>query len=42
MFNVERLGDFRIGGQAIRTVRYADDLVLLAKEGAALHECLID
>jgi hypothetical protein len=27
---LERLGDFKIG-QAIRTVKYADDLVLLAK-----------
>ena len=27
---VERLGDFKIGGKIIRTVKYADDLVLLA------------
>jgi len=26
------LGDFKIGGQIIHTVKYADDLVLLAKE----------
>jgi hypothetical protein len=25
-------GDFKIGGQVIRTFKYADDLVLLAKE----------
>jgi hypothetical protein len=25
-------GDFKIGGQIIHTVKYADDLVLLAKE----------
>ena len=28
----EGLGDFKIGGQIIHTVKYADDLVLLAKE----------
>ena len=25
-------GDFNIGGQIIQTVKYADDLVLMAKE----------
>jgi hypothetical protein len=30
-------GDFKIGGQAIRTVKYADDLVLLAKEETVLQ-----
>ena len=29
---LERVGDFKIGGQIIHTVKYADDLVLLAKE----------
>jgi hypothetical protein len=29
---LEGLGVFRVSGQIIRTVRYADDLVLLAKE----------
>ena len=29
---LEGLGDFKIGGQIIHTVKYADDLVLLAKE----------
>jgi hypothetical protein len=28
---LEGFGDFKIGGQVIRTVKYADDLVLLAK-----------
>jgi hypothetical protein len=29
---LHRFGDFKIGGQVICTVKYADDLVLLAKE----------
>jgi hypothetical protein len=29
---LEGLRDFKIGGQIIHTVKYADDLVLLAKE----------
>jgi hypothetical protein len=29
-------GDFKIGGQVINTVKYADDLVLLAKEEMVL------
>ena len=29
---MEGFGDFKIGGQIIHTVKYADDLVLLAKE----------
>ena len=29
---LEGFGDFEIGGQIIHTVKYADDLVLLAKE----------
>jgi len=28
--DIEGFGDFRIGGEVIRTVKYADDLVLLA------------
>jgi hypothetical protein len=28
---VEGMGDLKIGGQIIHTVKYADDLVLLAK-----------
>jgi len=33
---LEGLGDFRIGGQIIHTVKYADDLVLLAREEKVL------
>jgi hypothetical protein len=33
----EGFGDFRRGEQLIRTVKYADDLVLLAKEEAVLQ-----
>jgi hypothetical protein len=33
---LEGLGDFKIGGQIIHTVKYADDLVLLAKEEKVL------
>jgi len=29
---LEGFGDFKIGGQIIHTVKYADDLVLLAKD----------
>ena len=31
------LGDFNIGGQIIQTVKYADDLVLVAKEETVLQ-----
>jgi hypothetical protein len=34
---LEGFGDFKIGGQVIRTVKYADDLVLLAKEETVLQ-----
>ena len=30
-------GDFNIGGQIIQTVKYADDLVLMAKEETVLQ-----
>jgi len=33
---LEGFGDFKIGGQIIHTVKYADDLVLLAKEETVL------
>jgi hypothetical protein len=33
-------GDFKIGGQIIHTVKYADDLVLLAKEGKVLQKMI--
>jgi len=35
---LERLGDFTIGGQIIHTVKYADDIVLLAKEEKVLQD----
>jgi hypothetical protein len=34
---VERFGDFKMGGQVIRTVKYADDLALQAKEEMVLQ-----
>jgi len=36
----EGLGDFEIGGQIIHTVKYADDLVLLAKEEKVLQDII--
>ena len=33
-----RVGDFKRGGQIIHTVKYADDLVLLAKEEKVLQD----
>jgi hypothetical protein len=35
---LEGFGDFNIGGQIIHTVKYADDLVLLAKEEKVLQD----
>jgi hypothetical protein len=37
---VEGLRDFKIGGQIINTVRYADDLVLVAKEETILQSMI--
>jgi hypothetical protein len=37
---LEGLGDFKIGGQIIHTVKYADDLVLLTKEQKVLHNMI--
>ena len=37
---LEVFGDFNIGGQIIHTVKYADDLVLLAKEETVLHDVI--
>jgi hypothetical protein len=34
---LEGFGYFKIGGKIIRTVKYADDLVLLAKEETVLQ-----
>ena len=33
-------GDFKIGGQIIHTVKYADDLVLLAMEEKVLQDII--
>jgi len=35
---LEEFGDFKIGGQIIHTVKYANDLVLLAKEEKVLQD----
>jgi len=37
---LEGLGDFKIRGQIIHTVQYADDLVLLAKEEKVLQDMI--
>jgi hypothetical protein len=37
---LEGFGDFKIGGQIINTVKYADDLVLLAKEEMVLQDMI--
>ena len=34
---VDGLGDFKVGGQIIQTVKYADELVLMAKEETVLQ-----
>ena len=34
---LDGLGDFNFGGQIIQTVKYADDLVLIAKEETVLQ-----
>jgi len=39
--SLKGLGDFKIEEQVIRTVKYADDLVILAKEETVL-QCMID
>jgi hypothetical protein len=39
---VEGFGDFKIGRQTMHTVKYMDDLVLLAKEETVLQSILID
>jgi hypothetical protein len=36
----EALGDFKVAAQIISTVRYADDLVLLAKEETTLQSMM--
>jgi len=37
---LEGFGDFKIGGQIIHTVKYADDLELLAKEEKVLQDMI--
>ena len=37
---LDGLGDFNIGGQIIQTVKYADDLVLMAKEEMVLQNMI--
>jgi hypothetical protein len=37
---LEGLGDFKIGGQIIHTVKYTHDLVLLAKEEKVLKNMI--
>ena len=37
---LDGLGDLKIGGQIIHTVKYADDLVLLAKEETVLQRMI--
>ena len=39
---LEWFGDFKIGGQIINTLKYADDLVLLAKEEKNVLQDMID
>ena len=39
---LEVYGDFELGRQIIHTVKYADDLVLPAKEEKVLRTCLIN
>jgi hypothetical protein len=34
---LEGFGDFKIGGQVIRSVKYADDVTLLAKKETVLQ-----
>jgi len=37
---LEAFGDFNIGGKIIHTVKYADDIVLLAKEEKVLQDMI--
>jgi hypothetical protein len=37
---LEEFGEFKIRGQVICTVKYADDLVLLAKEETVLQDMI--
>jgi hypothetical protein len=37
---LEAFGDFKIGGQIIHSVKYADDLVLLTEEEKVLQDMI--
>jgi hypothetical protein len=37
---LEGFGDFKIGGQIIHNVKYAEDLVLLAKEEKVIQDMI--
>jgi hypothetical protein len=37
---LEGFGDFKIGGQIIHIVKYADDLVLMAREEKVLQDII--
>ena len=37
---IEGFGDFKVGGHVILNVKYADDLVLLTREGSALQSMI--
>jgi hypothetical protein len=37
---LEGFGDFKIGGQVICSVKYADGLVLLAREETVVHKMI--
>jgi len=37
---LEGSGDFTVGGQIIHTVKYADDLLILSKEGKGLQDMM--
>jgi len=39
---LEGFGDFTAGGQIIHTVKYADDIVILAKEEKVLQDMFIN
>jgi len=40
IYSLGRVGRLQIGGQIIHTVKYADDLVLLAKEENVLQDMI--
>ena len=38
---LENFGDFKIGGQILRTVKYTDDFVILAEERTVLQGVIV-